>query len=256
MLGNLNSKECNGHARLLNIVCAGGDAPTLEQISRSIHRRWPLTSITAAESGVAALEIVKVSPPDLVLVHADLRGMFVQVLVEEIRSLSSVPIMVLARDRDDSEAVAALELGADDYFQYPCGLWTFIARVWAVLRRAGLMASGEATGCFLISGRLFIDPLGYEAYLDDRKVHLTPAEFRLLYLLAKNHGEVVTHQALEQQINGGNPLNVPSAKKYIQRLRWKLDDNAGSPGWIASVYGVGYRFVGPRPRWQGPLLSN
>jgi DNA-binding response OmpR family regulator len=177
-------------------------------------------------------------------------------LVEELRDISTVPILVLAPEIDETEASTALELGADDYLLFPCGLWQFAARVWAVLRRSGFVPFRDERQRFLISGRLLIDPQGHEVYLDDQKVRLTPTEFRLLYLLARNHGRVVPHQVLENELRSNRESMPPSTKKHIQRLRSKLADNPVDPRWIASVYGVGYRFVGPRPQWQGSLHTN
>jgi DNA-binding response OmpR family regulator len=261
VLQNQNTEKPNGHSRPLNLVSVGGDPSTWEQITQSVHHRWPRASITPAESGARVLELVTEAPPDLVLIHTNLRGMFPQVLVEELRSFSRVPIIVLTSDPDETEAVTALELGADDYLEFPCAVWHFIARVWAVLRRSGRLAPLEEPGRFLVCGRLAIDPVASQAFLDSRRVHLTPAEFRLLYLLARNQGEVVSHQSLVEEIQEeahkiDQRPSMWSAQKYIQRLRWKLEDNAGAPVWIANVYGTGYRFVGPRPYWRGPFPGN
>ena len=257
MLENLtDAKERNGHHPPVKVVFIGGDEPTLSKVIQSIHLRWPLALMMSASTGAEGLEVVRQASPDLVIMHTDLSDMFPQVLVEELRDISSVPILVLAPEIDETEATSALELGADDYILFPCGLWQFAARVWAVLRRSGFVPFQDEKQRFLISGRLLIDPQGYEVYLDDQKVHLTPIEFRLLYLLAKNHGRVVPHRVLENELWGNRESMPQSAKKHIQRLRGKLEDNPADPQWIASVYGVGYRFVGPRPRWQGSFHSN
>lgn len=257
MLGNLaDGGKPNGHHPPVRVVFIGGDEPTLSKVIQSIHLRWPLASITSAGTGAEGLEKVRQASPDLVIMHTSLSDMFPQVLVEELRDISSVPMLVLAPEIDETEATTALELGADDYVLFPCGLWQFAARVWAVLRRSGFEPLRDEGRRFLISGRLFIDPKGYKVYLDGEKVHLTPTEFRLLYLLAKNHGSVVPHQVLENELWGDRVSMPQSAKKHIQRLRGKLEDNPVDPQWIASVYGIGYRFVGPRPRWQGSFHSN
>lgn len=257
MLGNLaDSDERNGHHPPVRIIFVGGDEPTLNRVVQSIHLRWPLASIMSAATGREGLESVSQAAPDLVILHTNLTDMFPQVLVEELRNISSVPILVLAPEMDETEATTALELGADDYILFPCGMWQFAARVWAVLRRSGFVPFQDEKQRFLISGRLLIDPQAYEVYLDDEKVHLTPTEFRLLYLLARNHGRVVPHQILENELWGNHESMPQSTKKHIQRLRGKLEDSSADPQWIASVYGVGYRFVGPRPRWQGSFHGN
>ena len=246
----------NERHRPVDIVFIGGDEPTLERVVQSIRLRWPLATTISAATGAAGLELVREASPDLVIIHSDLRDMFPQVLVEELRGMSRVPILVLTRETDETESITALELGADDYVQFPCGIWQFIARVWAILRRSGFISFRDEKRCLLINGRLSIDPHGHEVYLDGQKVHLTPTEFQLLYLLAGSHGEVVSRQVLESALCGDGESTPPSAKKPIQRLRWNLEDSANNPHWIARVYGVGYRLVGPRPRWREPFHSN
>jgi DNA-binding response OmpR family regulator len=99
----------------------------------------------------------------------------------------------------------------------------------------------------LSSGKLFINPATYEVYLGEERVTLTSTEFRLLHLLVKNRGMVVAHQTLERALWGEDVDSSRLVKKYVQRLRRKLGDDAREPQWIASVHGVGYRFIGPPP---------
>lgn len=246
----------NERHRPVDIVFIGGDEPTLERVVQSIRLRWPLATTISAATGAAGLELVREASPDLVIIHSDLRDMFPQVLVEELRGISRVPILVLTRETDETESITALELGADDYVQFPCGIWQFIARVWAILRRSGFISFRDEKRCLLINGRLSIDPHGHEVYLDGERIYLTPTEFQLLYLLARNHGEVVSHQVLENALWSNRESGFPSAKKPIQRLRWNLEDSAINPHWIARVYGLGYRLVELRLRWREPFHSN
>ena len=119
-----------------------------------------------------------------------------------------------------------------------------LARITAVLRRSQVRAS-EGAGEALRVGDLLICPASYEVYLDERPVHLSPTEFRLLHTLVRHRGVVVTHGVLQQAIwgdvSGGTPEVV---KKYVQRLRRKLGDDPAHPHWIVTLPGVGYRFVG------------
>ena len=100
----------------------------------------------------------------------------------------------------------------------------------------------------MTSGELMVNPATYEAYMGRRRIPLTNTEFRLLYLLVKNWGMVVSRQSLERGLCGEQVDSSGLVKKYVQRLRQKLGDNAREPIWIASVHGVGYRFIGPAPR--------
>lgn len=200
-----------------------------------------------AASGAEGLALVEQKSPHLVFVNTDLADMFPQVLVEELRRLSTVPLLVLTRESDETEAVTSLDLGADDYIQLPAGRREMAARIWANFRRAGLLGFRDDGPSRLVSGGLSIDPINYEVFLNKRQVWLSPTEFRLLHLLAKNRGNVVTHNMIGVEIWGDRKFSPDMAKKHIQRLRRQLGDKAANPTWIASIYGVGYRFVGPRP---------
>ena len=90
-----------------------------------------------------------------------------------------------------------------------------------------------------------INPATYEVFLNDGRITLTSTEFRLLHLLLKNRGMVVARRVLEQSLWGDQVGSYGLVKKYVQRLRLKLGDNARNPIWIASIHGVGYRFIGP-----------
>ena len=97
---------------------------------------------------------------------------------------------------------------------------------------------------------LMVNPATYEAFLSGRRLTLTTTEFRMLFLLIKNWGIVVSRQTLERTLWGERVDSYGLVKKYVQRLRQKLGDDAREPFWIANVHGVGYRFIGPTPKTQ------
>ena len=97
----------------------------------------------------------------------------------------------------------------------------------------------------IFSGSLVINPATYSVFLDGHRLMLTSTEFRLLYLLVNNRGMVVSHRLLERTLWGDRVDSAPLVKKYVQRLRRKLNDDPRHPQWIANVHGIGYRFVGP-----------
>ena len=142
------------------------------------------------------------------------------------------------------ELVTALVLGADDYVRLPCALNLLTARIRALLRRAAIVKLHNSESPFL-SGSLLINPATYEVLLEGQQVELTSTEFQLLHLLARNGGRVVSRRDLEQTIWGESVDGSGLLNKYIQRLRQKLGDSAQKPRWIASVQGIGYRFIGP-----------
>ncbi len=233
----------------MKAVFIGVDTRTAELATLSVHLRWPDVTPVIATSATEGLEIVERECPDVVLMHPDFSDISLSKTIQELRRFSSVPLLVLGHQGDEMEVVTSLELGADDYVRLPCDLTEMMTRIWALLRRVGIRPAPESESP-LTSGRLFINPATYEVFLDDRRITLTSTEFRLLYLLVKNRGTVVSHQTLERALWGEQVDSSGLVKKYIQRLRGKLGDDAREPRWIASVHGVGYRFIGPTPSTQ------
>lgn len=237
------------------VVFIGDDPPMLKVVTLGVRLRWPDVSPIPASTPAEGLEIVDGISPDVVIIGTGGSEGSPGALVEELRSFSGAPILVLSRSGDNMEAVICLELGADDYIRFPCGMMEIMARMWASLRRCGLITyRSDAGGRPMVCGDLLINPETYEVFMSNRRVPLTATEFRLLHLLAKNRGTVVSHKSLEQSLWGDREFNPQVAKKYIQRLRGKLGDSAADPQWIASVHGVGYRFIGPQPCSQEALV--
>ena len=222
----------------------GAEARTAELVTLAVHLRWPDVIPMVATTAAEGLEIVEQESPDIVIMHPDFADMTMGNTIEELRRFTNVPLLILGHEGDEMEVVTSLELGADDYVRLPCDLTEIMVRIWALLRRVGLTMEPETDGP-ISSGRLVISPSTYEVFMDDRRVVLTSTEFRLLHLLVKNRGTVVAHQTLERAIWGGYMDSSRLVKKYVQRLRRKLGDHAREPVWIASVHGVGYRFIGP-----------
>lgn len=229
----------------ITTVYIGRDNLVAGQLLQSIRLRWADANFLVAAAGSEGLALVEQKSPQMVFVNTDLADMFPQVLVEELRRISTVPVLVLTREADETEAVTTLDLGADDYLQLPSEPEQMAARIWAHLRRAGLVGFRNDDRGRLVSGSLSVDPISYEVFLNNQQVWLSPTEFQLLYLLVKHRGQVVSHDMMGVEIWGDRKFSPALAKKHIQRLRRQLADKAASPTWIASVYGVGYRFVGP-----------
>lgn len=228
----------------MKAVYIGSEGRTAEVVTLAVHLRWPdVTPVLAATAG-EGLEVVEREGPDVVLLHPDFGDLSLGKAIQELRRFSNVPLLVLGREGDEMEVVTALELGADDYVRLPCDLTEIMVRIWALLRRVGVRPVHESEGP-LSSGRLFLNPATYEVFLGEQRVTLTSTEFRLLHLLIKNRGTVVAHQTLERALWGEHVDSSRLVKKYVQRLRRKLEDDAREPLWIASVHGVGYRFIGP-----------
>lgn len=208
--------------------------------------RWPDLTPLVVSQGAVGLQLIEQEQPDFVIICEDLPNLGMCTAIREIRRLSDTPIIVATEAKDDSEmqAVKALELGADDYIRMPCNLLVVMARVVALLRRVGLtkQTSEDLT---IHCGDLVIDPANYEVFLRSERLALTPTEFRLLCLMAKNRHMIISHDFMKRVIWGEDIQVRDTLKKYIQRLRRKLGDDARNPRWIKTVHGVGYRFNVP-----------
>jgi two-component system, OmpR family, KDP operon response regulator KdpE len=200
--------------------------------------------VDTATTGAQALTAAAVQPPDAVildLVLPDGRGTEV---CRELRTWSSVPVIVLSAVGDESEKVAALDAGADDYVTKPFGLDELLARLRAALRRV----DGAAEPVFEV-GELRVDLAAREVTFAGAPVQLTPHEFALLGLLARNEGKLLTHKAILEEV-WGHAYNAEShyLHVYVSQLRRKLEPEPSRPRYILTEPGAGYRLVDPLRR--------
>ncbi len=229
----------------MRAALVGADTRVADLATLAIHLRWPEVTPIVATSATEALDLIARESLDVVLLHPDIGDGTPAEFIRDIRELTHVPLLVLADQGDETEVVAALEAGADDYLRLPCDLTEIMTRIWALVRRAELQAPADEVGGPLRSGPLSLDPTTYGVSLAEKWLPLTKTEFRLLHFLMKNRGAVVAHQTMERALWSGRMGSSKIAKKYVQRLRGKLADDPKEPHWIASVHGVGYRFIGP-----------
>ncbi len=230
--------------RQIETLLVTADAQLGYKVALALRLRWANSVIHTTEDAARAVQLIGDASPDVVVFQPSQPDLDLAETLDTIRSLSDVPIVVLSAVGSSLEAAQAMEWGADDYFRTSSDLLELVARVGAVIRRAGHRPS-MANGTSIVSGQLSIDPDTYVVSIGAERVGLTATEFRLLCILMKNRGKVVTRAAIEQALwgEGDRPLDV--VKKYVQRLRHKLDDHPRRPHWIANVHGIGYRFVGP-----------
>jgi two-component system KDP operon response regulator KdpE len=197
--------------------------------------------VTTAETAEAALTAAAVSPPDAVildLVLPDGRGTDV---ARELRSWTSVPIIVLSVVGDENEKVAALDAGADDYVTKPFGVEELLARLRAAMRR--VEPSPEPV---IEVGHVRVDLERRAVTVAGKPVQLTPHEYKLLRLLALNRGKLLTHSAILREVWGkayadeSHYLHV-----YVSQLRRKIEADPARPRIILTEPGAGYRLADP-----------
>jgi len=226
----------------MKVVFIGADPEVADRVATTVQLRWRKTIPIVATTGEEGLELVEEVEPDIVILCWDLQDRSLLV-IRELRRFSNVPLIVVGYQQDTRQVVTALEAGADDYVRIPFPLTEMVARISAILRRA---CTGTKENP-LWSGALSINPATHEVSLSSQRIELNTREFRILYLLMRNWGTVLPFKNLARAIWGGTTYEGDLVRKYIQRLRRKLGDNARDPRWIVSVRGVGYRFVGPQP---------
>lgn len=198
--------------------------------------------VDRATDGTVALEHFNASGADLVLLDLMLPGMSGEDICKEIRRTSSVPIIMLTARDGDVDKIVGLELGADDYVTKPFNTRELIARIKAVLRRAGGEKS-EGTKV-LEGGGVRLDPERFEVTVRGELVHLPRKEFELLELLMENSGRVLTRETLIDQIWGPDYFgDTRTLDVHIKRLRSKFEPEPHDPQHLITIRGLGYRFI-------------
>jgi len=183
--------------------------------------------------------------PDLMIVDLGLPDGDGKMLIRDVRSWISAPIIVLsARDRE-TEKVEALDAGADDYLVKPFGVPELLARVRAQLRRTSAVSDGARAAALVRFGQVAINLATHEVTRDGKAVHLTPNEFRLLTALIRGHGKVLTHRQLLLDVWGpGYAERAHYIRIYMAQLRQKLEDDPSQPVHLITELQVGYRLSG------------
>jgi two-component system response regulator ResD len=198
-------------------------------------------AVEHAATGPQALEVFARLGPSFVVLDIMLPGLSGTEVCREIRKTSMVPILMLTARDDIVDKVVGFELGADDYLTKPFEPKELVARVKALLRRA--QSSGESASGAMVFGSLRIDPDRREVLIGNRPAELRPKEFDLLVALARHPGQVFTREQLLNSVWGYDFEGFSrTVDVHVQHVRDKLQAAGGGPGWIATVWGVGYKF--------------
>ena len=229
-------EETRGGYRIL----VADDDANVHQSLNAYFRREGFQMISAYD-GNEAVEHVRKSRPDMVLLDIMMPKMDGLMVCREIRKESNLPIIMLTAKGEEFDKLLGLELGADDYITKPFSPREVLARVKAVLRRMHEFSSVEK-GSHLVVGNLDIDMSAFIVKVDGKQVPCTPKEIEILWTLASNQGMVFSREHLLQSIWGYDFLgDTRAVDSHIKRIRAKLC--AAGNGWdIKTVWGVGYRF--------------
>jgi two-component system KDP operon response regulator KdpE len=211
------------------------------QILRALQLKLKTAGYAVDTAATAAEALMKAAmrPPEAIILDLLLPDGSGTEVCRELRTWSTVPIVVLSAVGEETEKIAALDAGADDYVTKPFSIGELLARLRAALRRAG--PAGEPV---VEAGPISIDLNEESVTVDGRRVHVTPLEYRILRLLALNSGKLLTHRTILREVWGpsygaeSNYLHV-----YMSQLRRKLEPDPARPQYIVTEPGAGYRLV-------------
>ena len=198
-----------------------------------------------AKNGNEAVMMASSHNPDVLFLDLGLPDMDGLDVIRQVRSWSNVPIIVISARSDDSDKIEALDAGADDYLTKPFSVEELLARLRVTIRRLTLMnsdSSGDRS--VYTNGSLTIDFPAGVAYLNGEELKLTSMEYKLLCLLAKNTGKVLTHTYITQNIWGRSWDNdIASLRVFMTTLRKKIEPDQASVKYIQTHVGIGYRML-------------
>ena len=224
------------------ILVVEDDAPVRNLITTTL-KAHDYRYITAATGEGAVMETASHNP-DVIFLDLGLPDIDGVEVIRRIRTWSNIPIIVISARSEDTDKIDALDAGADDYLTKPFSVEELLARLRVTQRRLALMQNNNAQQAMFINGQLRIDYAAGCAFLGEEALHLTPIDYKLLCLLARNTGKVLTHKFITQSIWGSSWENdVASLRVFMATLRKKLESRPGSPQYIQTHIGIGYRML-------------
>jgi len=219
------------------------DDPTVsEVVARYLERDG--FEVDTVEDGIAAVEMVAASSPDLMILDLMLPSLDGLEVFRRVRSFTPLPIIMLTARGDEDDRVTGLELGADDYIGKPFSPRELTARVKSVLRRAeGGSSVSPGAGQMLSASNLMIDLSSREVRVAGQPVSLTVREFDLLVFLMQHPHQVFRREELLDHVWGYTFGDTSTVTVHVRRLREKIETDPSAPSRIQTVWGVGYRFT-------------
>jgi DNA-binding response OmpR family regulator len=228
----------------MKVLIIEEDKQVVNNVAFCLAVRYPEVVTVSSSRWQQAVELVEAELPDLVILSSSLPEINITGVISQIRQSFDVPLLVLIEGESDIERAMVLEAGADDYIHRPFSPIELVARVTALFRRTHRF---DLKRCHTFSaGELTINFITRDVSLAGRPVRLTPHEYSLLTELARNEGRVLPHSLLLEKVWGSEYTGDHAfIKKYIYRLRCKLEPNPENPRMLLNERGIGYRFVRP-----------
>ncbi len=217
------------------------DEPSISEVV-SLYLRRAGYEVTCFADGLVAFNSLIGSLPDLIILDVMLPGLDGFTLTRNLRDQSDVPIILLTSRKEESDRIAGLELGADDYVVKPFSPQELVSRVRAVLRRVRTTSTTTNEGVLKFKG-LTINPQTRNVAINGEETILTAKEFDLLYHMALNPKQVFTREQLLENIWGfSHYIDPGTVTVHMRRLREKIEKDPTSPVYIITVWGIGYKF--------------
>lgn len=220
------------------------DDPAITNLIRTTLDMQDYQYHTAKNGTGALLDAVSYNA-DVIILDLGLPDMDGVEIIQKIRGWSNVPIIVVSARSEDRDKVEALDAGADDYLTKPFSIDELLARLRVALRRSRTdeVAPQMQTSIYH-NGDLTIDFAAGCAYMKEKEIHLTPIEYKLLCVLAKNTGKVLTHNYILKEVWGSAfASDTPSLRVFMATLRKKIEPTPSMPQYIQTHIGVGYRMI-------------
>lgn len=200
-------------------------------------------AVLTAETGDKAMMLLSSHCPDLVLLDLGLPDTDGQAFIQSVRQWNQIPIIVVSARTHERDKVLSLDLGADDYITKPFGTSELLARVRTALRHASQRTGGQQNGSYSCGG-LELDWDKRRVRLDGRDIHLTQNEYKIVALLARHSGKVLTYDQLIRHVWGPNAGDDNRILRVnMANIRRKLEANPAEPQYIFTEIGVGYRMA-------------
>jgi len=197
------------------------------------------------DNGSSAIMLTVSQNPDILILDLGLPDMDGVDVIKKLRTMSQIPIIIISARGHDREKVEALDAGADDYLTKPFSVTELLARIRVILRHKSFneMHSETENEFFKIKD-LIIDTDKHRIWIENEEIRLTPNEYKVLVLLAKNHGKVLTHKFITENIWGSTGIDdTQSLRVCMGNLRRKLGEDPAQPKYIITEIGVGYRLI-------------
>lgn len=198
----------------------------------------------AAKNGAEGLRLALSTQPDVILLDLGLPDLHGVELIHTVRGWTMNPIIVVSAHNDVADKIEALDAGADDYLTKPFSVDELLARIKVALRKKNYDGSGAAYETKFVNGNLTIDYAANLVTINGEEAHLTPIEYRLLVLLAKNVGKVLTHNFILSEIwQNADKGDTRSLRVYMVNLRRKIEPDPAHPVYLQTHVGIGYRLM-------------